>query len=166
MTELTEVDVVDELDNVTDQYVGPSTLWIANLITRTVRYRQGWFWTTAFCHGGDSQELAFRHRPDGNGIDVRCHTRGCSRDVAIAGLEAATGVAIDSAYTPTSRPAGRFGWLMRSLVWWGTAALLLAVALLLGLGLQAAILTWLGYGIGGLLIGRPLPRRLARKSTR
>ena len=163
---MTETEVVDELDNVTDQYVGPSALWIANLITSTVRYRQGWFWTTtAFCHGGDSQGLAFRHRPDGNGIDVRCHTRGCSRDVVIAGLEAATGVAIDSAYTPTSRSTDRFGWLMRSLVWWVTAALLLAMALLLGLGLQGAILTWIGYGMGGVLIGRPMTRRRIGRPT-
>ena len=159
MTELTEVDVVDELDDVTDLYVGPSTLWIANLLTCTVRYRQGWFWTTtAICHGGDSRALAFRQRPDGNGIDVRCHTRGCSRDEAIAGVEAATGAAIRSAYAPTARSARRFDWFVQGLVWWGTAALLFAVTLLLGLGLQAAILTWLGYGIGGLIISRPLAR--------
>ena len=159
MTELTEVDVVDELDDVTDQYVGPSALWIANLLTRTVRYRQGWFWTTTFiCHGGDSQALAFRQRPDGNGIDVRCHTRGCSHDEAIAGLEGATGATIRSAYAATARSAGRFDWFVQGLVWWGTAALLFAVTLLLGLGLQAAILTWLGYGIGGLIMSRPLAR--------
>ena len=164
---LTNIEEADELDDVTDQYTGPSALWIANLITRTVRYRQGWFWTTtAICHGGDSQGLAFRQRPDGNGIDVKCHTRGCSRNEAIAGLEAATGAAIGSAYAPTARPVDRFAWLMQSLVWWGAAALLFAVTLLLGLGLQAAILTWLGYGIGGLLIGRPLPRRLVGRPTR
>ena len=164
---LTNIEETDELDDVTDQYTGPSALWIANLITRTVRYRQGWFWTTtAICHGGDSQGLAFRQRPDGNGIDVKCHTRGCSRNEAIAGLEAATGAAIQSAYAPTARPVDRFAWLMQSLVWWGAAALLFAVTLLLDLGLQAAILTWLGYGIGGLLIGRPLPRRLVGRPTR
>ena len=47
---LTNIEEADELDDVTDQYTGPSALWIANLITRTVRYRQGWFWTTtAIC---------------------------------------------------------------------------------------------------------------------
>ena len=156
---LEEIDGEDELDDVTDHYVGPSALWIANLLTRTVRYRHGWFrTTTAICHGGDSQGLAFRQRPDGNGIDVRCLTRGCSRDEAIAGLEAATGVAIRSAYAQTARSAGRYAWLVQGLAWWGTAALLFAVTLLLGLGLQAAILTWLGYGVGGLLVGSPLTR--------
>ena len=110
--------------------------------------------------------MAFRQRPDGNGIDVKCHTRGCSRNEAMAGLEAATGVAIRSAYAPTTRSVDRFGWLMQSLVWWGAAALLFAVTLLLDLGLQAAILTWLGYGIGGLLIGRPLTRRQIGRPTR
>ena len=167
MTELSEVDVVDELDGVTDQYVGPSALRIANLLTCTVRFRQGWFrTTTAICHGGDSQGLAFRQRPDGNGIDVRCHTRGCSRDEAVAGLEAATGAAIGSAYAPMARSAGRFDWLVQGLMWWGTAALLFAVTLLLGLGLQAAILTWLGYGIGGLIISRPLARLQVGRSMR
>ena len=167
VAELMDIEEEDELDSVTDQYVGPSALCIANLIPGAVKYRQGWFWTTtAICHGGDSQGLAFRQRPDGNGIDVRCHTGGCSRGVTLDGLETATGVAIRSAYAPTARSVDRFNRLTQTLVWWGTAALLFAVTLLLGLGLQAAILTWLGYGIGGLLIGTPLPRRLARRSTR
>ena len=176
---LTDIEERDELDDVTDQYVGPSALTIANLLTlRYVRYRQGWFWTTtAICHGGDSQGLAFRQRPDGNGIDARCHTRGCARDeaiagletvtgVAIAGLETVTGVAIGSAYVPVVRPPDRFRWLVRELVWFGGAAALFAVTLLLGLGLQAAILTWLGYGLGGLLIGRPMPRLKVGRPTR
>ena len=145
MTELIHIEEEDELDDVTDQYVGPSALTIANLLTRinlltrTVRYRQGWFWTTTtICHGGDSQELAFRHRPDGN--DVKCHTRGCSRDEAIAGLEAATGAAIASAYVPVVRTVGKFPWLRRlpkqTIALYGTAALVFAVPLLLDLGFQ------------------------------
>lgn len=165
---LMDIEERDELDDVTDRYVGPSALTIANLLTlRYVRYRQGWFWTTtAICHGGDSQGLAFRQRPDGNGIDARCHSRGCSRDKAIAGLETVTGVAIGSAYVPVVRPPDRFGWFMRDLVWWGGAASLFAATLLLGLGLQAAILAWLGYGLGGLLIGRPMPRLKVGRPTR
>ena len=165
---LMDIEERDELDDVTDQYVGPSALTIANLLTlRYVRYRRGWFWTTtAICHGGDSQGLAFRQRPDGNGIDARCHTRGCSRDEAIAGLETVTGVAIGAAYVPVVRPPDRFGWLVRNLVWWGTASLLFAATLAVGLGLQAAIFTWLGYGLGGLLIGWPKPRRTVRRPTR
>ena len=69
--------------DVKEIYVGPSALWIAKLIPRRVSFSQGWFWTTTeICHEGRSDGLAFRQRPDGNGIDVRCHTRGCSRDVA------------------------------------------------------------------------------------
>ena len=40
---------------------------------RRVRFDGGWFWTTAFCHGDEADELAFRQRPDGEGIDARCH---------------------------------------------------------------------------------------------
>lgn len=167
VTELKDTEEEDELADVTDQYLGPSALWIANRIPRTVRYRQGWFWTTTeICHGGRSDGLAFRQRPDGNGIDVKCHTRGCSRDEAIAGLETATRVAIGSAYVPAVRPPDRVGWLMRHLVWWGGVASLFTATLLLGLGLQAAIFTWLGYALGGLLIGRPMPRLKTGRPTR
>ena len=174
MTELIHIEEEDELDDVTDQYVGPNALTIANLLTRTnrltrtVRYRQGWFWTTtAFCHGGDSQGLAFRQRPDGNGIDVKCHTRGCSRDEAIAGLETATGAAIASAYVPVMRPVGKFPWLRRlpeqTIALYGTAALVFAVPLLLGLGFQSAYLSYLGYCVGaGLTIWFLAPRPTRR----
>ena len=59
--------------DVKEVYVGPSALWIAKLIPRQVSFSQGWFWTTTeICHEGRSDGLAFRQRPDGNGIDVRC----------------------------------------------------------------------------------------------
>ena len=94
--------------DVKEVYVGPSAPWIANLIPRLVSFSQGWFrMTTEICHEGRSDGLAFRQRPDGNGIDVRCHTRGCSRDVAMAGLETATGLSIRNAYAPTGRPVDR-----------------------------------------------------------
>ena len=167
---LVDIDREDELDGVTYRYVGPSVFRIADFMTRTVRYGQGWFWTTtAFCHGGDSEDLAFRDRPDGNGIDVRCHTRSCSRDEVLAGLEAATGFAIRSAYVPAARPANRLAGLVQVLVQilvlWGTAVLLFTAALLFGLGFQAAILVWLSYCIGGLIVGLPLTR-LAGRLTR
>ena len=74
----------------TEQYVGPSALRIANLLPHRVSFERGWFWTTtAVCHGGKSDGLAFRQRPDGNGIDVRCHTGGCSKGVVITELEGA-----------------------------------------------------------------------------
>ena len=123
--------------DVKEVYVGPSALWIAKLIPRRVSFSQGWFWTTTeICHEGRSDGLAFRQRPDGNGIDVRCHTRGCSRDVAMAGLETATGLSIQNAYAPTGRPVDRLWWLKHwpweRLAWWGTAALAFAAPLLLG----------------------------------
>ena len=46
---------------------------IADLLPLRVS-EKGWFWDTAVCHGAQSDGLAFRQRPDGNGIDVRCHT--------------------------------------------------------------------------------------------
>ena len=109
--------------DVKEVYVGPSALWIAKLIPRQVSFSQGWFWTTTeICHEGRSDGLAFRQRPDGDGIDVRCHIRGCSRDVAMAGLETATGLSIQNAYAPTGRPVDRLWWLKHwpweRLAWW------------------------------------------------
>ena len=73
-----------------EQYIGPSALRIASLLPHRVSFERGWFWTsTAVCHGGKSDGLAFRQRPDGNGIDVRCHTGGCSAGVVITELEVA-----------------------------------------------------------------------------
>ena len=49
--------------DMTEQYVGPSAMRIANLIPHRVSFDKGWFWTrTAICHGGKSGELAFRQR--------------------------------------------------------------------------------------------------------
>ena len=50
----------------TEQYAGPSAAQIANLIPHRVSFERGWFrTTTAICHGGESDDLAFRQRPDG-----------------------------------------------------------------------------------------------------
>ena len=62
-----------------EQYTGPSAMRIANLLGHRVSFERGWFWTTtAVCHGGKSDGLAFRQRPDGNGIDVGA-TPGAAR---------------------------------------------------------------------------------------
>ena len=92
---------------ITEQYVGPSAAQIANLIPHRVSFERGWFrTTTAICHGGESDDLAFRQRPDGNGIDTRCHTNRCSHVTVITELEALIGLTIWSAHEPVSEAAG------------------------------------------------------------
>ena len=167
---LTDIDGKTGRD-VKEVYVGPSALWIAKLVPRRVDFREGWFWTTTeICHEGRSDGLAFRQRPDSNGIDVRCHTGGCSREVAMAGLETAIGLAIRNAYDPLAEPVDRLWWLTEwpweRLAWYGTAALVFAAPLLVGLGLQAAILNCLCFSAGSWLMGRLLLRRPARRSAR
>ena len=85
----------------TERYTGPSAKRIADLLPHRVSFERGWFWTTtAICHGGKSDGLAFRQRPDGNGIDVHCHTRGCSAGVVITEREALIGLPIWTAFEP------------------------------------------------------------------
>ena len=92
----------------TEQYVGPSAIRIANLLPHQVSFERGWLWTTtAICHGGKSDGLAFRQRPDGNDIDVRSHTGGCAAGVVITELEALIGLPIWTAYKPVSDAAAR-----------------------------------------------------------
>ncbi|MCY3923224.1 MAG: hypothetical protein OXG27_12655 [Chloroflexi bacterium] len=90
------------------RYVGPSAARIAELVApqQRVRFERGWFWTAAVCHGTEQEQdqLSFRQRPDGDGIDVRCRSVGCSRERIIRRLEAVTGESIWSAYTAESRP--------------------------------------------------------------
>ena len=84
-----------------ERYTGPSARRIADLLPHRVSYERGWFWTTtAICHGGKSDGLAFRQRPDGEGIEVRCHTGGCSHGVALTHLEALVGLPIWTAFEP------------------------------------------------------------------
>ena len=79
----------------TEQYTGPS----AKRIAHRVSFDRGWFWTTtAICHDGRSDGLAFRQRPEREGIDVRCHTGGCSRGVVLTHLESLVGLPIWTAY--------------------------------------------------------------------
>ena len=90
----------------TEQYTGPSAKRIADLLPHRVSFERGWFWTTtAIRHGGRSDGLAFRQRPDGEGIDVRCHTGGCSRGVVLTHLESLVGLPVWTAYEPVSDAA-------------------------------------------------------------
>ena len=150
----------------TDRYIGPSAARIADLIPHRVSFDRGWFWTTtAICHGGRSDGLAFRQRPDGEGIDLRCHTRGCSRGLIVTHLEAVVGLPIWNANEPVSGTARRESW--RS--WWtpkriavtGLIALVAAPPLLLGHGVEAAFLNLVGLGVAALLVWRFI-RRLKR----
>ena len=89
------------------RYVGPTAAQIAELIAprQRVRFERGWFWTAAVCHGSDQDLVAFRQRPDGDGIDVRCKSAGCSRERVIRSMEQLTGESIWSAYATEPRPS-------------------------------------------------------------
>ena len=47
-----------------ERYVGPSATRIADLLPHRVSFERGYFWTTtAICHGGKSDGLAFSPNP-------------------------------------------------------------------------------------------------------
>ena len=148
----------------TEQYVGPSAARIADLLPHRVSFDKGWFWTsTAVCHGGHSDGLAFRQRPDGQGIDVRCHTGGCSRGVVITQIEAVIGLPIWTAFEPVSDAAAKATsqgpwWKRKKVVVAGVVGLAVA-APLLTLDLELFFLNLFGLGIGWLLLRRFLVRR-------
>ena len=133
-------------------------------------FERGWFWTTtAICHGGRSDGLAFRQRPDGEGIDVRCHTGGCSRGVVLTHLEAAIGLPMWTAFEPVSAdvdkaPEKRPWWKRKKVVVAGIVALVVATPLITGDG-EMVFLNLVGLGIGALLLRRFM-RRTARRSRR
>ena len=87
------------------RYVGPTAARIAELLAprQRVRFERGWFWIAAVCHGSEQDLTAFRQRPDGDGIDVRCRSAGCSRERVIHSLERLTEESIWSAYATESR---------------------------------------------------------------
>ena len=151
----------------TEQYVGPSALRIANLLPHRVSFERGWFWTTtAVCHGGWSDGLAFRQRPDGNGIDVRCHTGGCSAGVVITELEALIGLPIWTAYAtvvdaPVKAPEKRPSWKRKRVVVAGVVALVVAAPLITG-DVEVFVLNLVGLGIGALLLRRFMRRTVRR----
>ena len=155
----------------TEQYVGPSAARIANLLPHRVSFERGWFWTsTAVCHGGKSDGLAFRQRPDGNGIETRCHTRGCSAGVVITELEVLVGLPIWTAFEPVpdaaaKAPEKRPWWKRKRVVAAGVISLVVA-APLLTLDVELFFLNLVGLGIGWLLLRRFLVRRTVRRFRR
>ena len=160
-----------EMRATAQQYTGPSAGQIAALIPHPVALERGWFRTsTAVCHEGDEPDgLAFRQRPDGNGIDVRCHTGGCTRGQVVTALEGLTGLPIWTAYEPVSEtavaPPGKRRWPGRRLALVAGAALLLAAPLALGHGLETAAANVAALGVvGALLTGLPGRARRAFRS--
>ena len=153
-----------------ERYTGPSARQIADLLPHRVSYDRGWFWTTtAICHGGRSDGLAFRQRPDGEGIEVRCHIGGCSPGVVITHLEGAIGLPIWTAFepvveAPNKATAKRPWWRRRKVAVAGVIALVIAVPLITGDG-ELVFLNLVGLGIGLLLLRRFM-RRGARRLRR
>ena len=148
-----------------ERYTGPRARRIADLLPHHVSYERGWFWTTAVCHGGKSDELAFRQRLDGEGIGVKCHTAGCSNGVVITHLEALVGLPVWTASEPeveaTDRASEKRSWWKRKkAVVVGTVVLMIAAPLITGDG-ELVFLNLMGLGIGWLLLRRFMPRRQA-----
>ena len=157
--------------DMTEQYTGPSAKRIADLLSHRVSFDRGWFWTTtAICHGSRPDGLAFRQRPDREGIDVRCHTGGYSRGVVITHQEAAVGLPIWTAYEPVNdaavkAPEKRPWWKRKRVVVAGVVALVVAAPLITG-DVEVFALNLVGLGIGALLLRRFLVRRTVRRFRR
>ena len=154
--------------NVKERYVGPAAWWIAQRLSHPVRFERDWFWTEATCHVGErGDRLAFRQRPDGNGIDARCLDGDCSPVLVADALGSQAGwfVRGPTAYEPLVQPVDRFRWLTDWPRWrialYGAAALSVAVPLLLGYGLVAAYLNYVGFSVGSWLMAKLIsqPRR-------
>ena len=148
-----------------ERYTGPSAGRIADLLPHRVSFERGWFWTKTVCHGGYSDGLAFRQQPDGNGIDVQCHTGGCGKGVVITELESLIGLPIWTAYEPVKIPEQRPWWKRKQVVVAGVVALVVA-APLLTLDLELFFLNLFGLGIGWLLLRRFLVRPTVRRFRR
>ena len=153
-----------------ERYTGPSAGRIADLVPHLVTFDRGWFWTKAVCHGGESDGLAFRQRPDGNGIDVRCHTVGCGKGVIVTELEVLIGLPIWTAYEPVSdaaaKPDEKRPWWKRKKVVVAGVVVLVVAAPLLTLDLELFFLNLFGLGVGWLLLRRFMPRRPSGRSRR
>ena len=156
---------MDESRTQTERYTGPSAGQIAELLPHRVSFERGWFWTKTVCHDGYSDDLAFRQQPDGNGIEVRCHTGGCGKGVVITELEALIGLPIWTAYEPVKTPEKRPWWKRRRFVVPAVVALIVA-APLLTLDLELFFLNLFGLGIAWLLLRRFMPRRPVRRFRR
>ena len=153
--------------NMAERYTGPSARRIADLLRHRVSFERGWFWTTtAICHGGKSDGLAFRQRPDGEGIGVRCHTGGCSPGVVITHLEVLIDIPIWTAFEPmvevddtaAEKPPW---WRRRKVAVAGIIALVIAAPLITGDG-ELVFLNLVGLGIGWLLLRRFMRRGMRR----
>ena len=157
--------------DMTEQYTGPSAKRIADLLSHRVGFERGWFWTTtAICHGGRSDGLAFRQRPDGEGIDCGATPGVCSRGVVITHLEAAVGLPIWTAYEPVNdaavkAPEKRPWWKRKRVVVASVVALVVAAPLITG-DVEVFVLNLVGLGIGALLLRRFLARRTVRRFRR
>ena len=144
--------------NMAERYTGPSARRIADLLPHRVSYERGWFWTTtAICHGGRSDGLALRQRPDGEGVDVRCHTGGCSRGVVLTHLESLVGLPMWTAYEPVSdaaakAPEKRPWWKRKRVVVAGVVALVVAAPLITG-DVEVFALNLVGLVIGACSFG-------------
>ena len=150
----------------TERYTGPSAKRITDLLSHRVSYERGWFWTTTICHGGWSDGLAFRQRPDGEGIDVRCHTGGCSRGAVLTHLESLVGLPIWTANEPVSdaavkAPEKRPWWKRKRVVVAGVVALVVVAPLITG-EVDVFALNLVGLGIGALLLRRFMRRTVRR----
>ena len=155
-----------------ERYTGPSARRIADLLPHRVSYERGWFWTTtAICHGGRSDGLAFRQSPHGNGIDVRCHTGGCGKGLVITELEFLIGLPIWTAYepvadAPVTAPQKRPWWWKQRRIVVPAVVTLLVAAPLLTFDPEVFFLNLVGLGIGWLLLRRFVPRPPVRKFRR
>ena len=154
----------------TERYTGPSAGRIADLLPHRVSFEKGWFWTKTVCHGGESDGLAFRQRPDGNGIGVKCHTGGCGPGVVITEIEELVGLDIWTAYEPVSdaaaKPDKKRPWWKRPKVIAAGVIALVVAAPLLTFDLEVFFLNLFGLGILALLLRRFMPRRPARRFRR
>ena len=140
-----------------ERYTGPSAARIAALLPHRVSFDRGWFWTTAVCHGASSDGLVFRQRPDGEGIEVKCHTGGCGKGVIVTELESLVGLPIWTAYEPV-RAAAKPWWKRKKVIVAGIIALVVT-APLLTLDVELFFLNLFGLGVGWLLLRRFMPRR-------
>ena len=125
-------------------------------------FERGWFWTTtAICHGG---------RSDGEGLDVRCHTGGCSRGVVLTHLEAAIGLPMWTAFELVSAdvdkaPEKRPWWKRKRVVVAGVVALVVVAPLITG-DVEVFALNLVGLGIGALLLRQFLARSTVQRFRR
>ncbi len=163
---------VNEHASLRDRYLGPSAARIADLLSaqQQVRCERGWFWTAAVCHDSEQDLMAFRQRPDDDGIDVRCRTAGCSQERITRRLESLIGESIRSASAPTSpppvAPSRPSGDGRRRVFLLALLALLLAAPLALGQGAEVATLNAAGFGWVAWLVRRVSLERLRAVARR